>query len=347
MLQYSLLLVELLLFGAMAFLYWNTRKLTENAEVPTPLVQPGWPQNQSTVTQMAQDVAQLVTELQAVAGATRDDLMRQRVELQAVLENAETLTEELRSLVDQAEINPVSATQNGQADAPEQPVAEPVPDQSAEQVSLELVYSPTKFGEFLRISGCGHDVVSVASEHAQEFILWFAGQFENEPVPNQIGLEWLDDYITHLETNRIDPDTIQRRFIALKAYVNWANHLTQSHDLGADHMGSIPELVAEDETARDERSMLFQMDVDQFEPEQDEDAAWNERNALLGPAFEAEPNDPPAVVEEQILDGVDRYRTVFSLADQGIDQLTIAAKTGLEQEAVRMMLMMGQSVYAS
>jgi hypothetical protein len=41
--------------------------------------------------------------------------------------------------------------------------------------------------------------------------------------------------------------------------------------------------------------------------------------------------------------GADRYRNVFTLADQGLDSATITAQTGLEREAVRLMLSMRSS----
>jgi hypothetical protein len=39
--------------------------------------------------------------------------------------------------------------------------------------------------------------------------------------------------------------------------------------------------------------------------------------------------------------GTDRYRNVFTLADQGLDPADITAQTGLEREAVRLLLSMG------
>jgi hypothetical protein len=39
--------------------------------------------------------------------------------------------------------------------------------------------------------------------------------------------------------------------------------------------------------------------------------------------------------------GGNRYQMVFTLADQGLDQSIIAARTGLEQEAIRMLLTFG------
>lgn len=312
MLQYSLLLVEALLLGATAYLYWNTRKLAENPDTPTPLPQPGWVQNQVTVSQMAQDVAQLVTELQTVAGATRDDLLRQRTELQQMLQQAETLTTELRELTNQAEAGSLpqllqEAAVLGQSAGPS----------TTPKSVTEPAYSPVRFGQFLRISGCGQDVVTLASEHAQEFMLWFDQQLENnEPAPAHIEPRYLDQYIEYLEAHRVDPDTIKRRFIALKAYLNWVNNLSQVDSSELDE----PEPVAVESAA----------------------TAGTGGEALLSPR---EPEPP--LIEEQIHAGLERYRTVFSLAEEGLDQLGIAAKTGLEQEAVRMLLLMGRSAYAS
>ncbi len=308
MLQYSLLLVEFLLLGATAYLYWTTRRLVENSGAPAPLPQPGWVQNQASVTQMAQDVATLVAELQTVAGDTRTDLLKQRAELQVMLKHAEAVTAELRQLVSQAEAVP-AAEPEAEAEAelvwPGGLIAAPAVEPAEPPlVPLELLYSPAHFGDFLRTSGCGPEVVTLASQHAQEFMIWFTGQFkDDEPAPHRIAPHYLDKYAADLATQRVDADTIGRRVIALKAYLNWINN-------------SAPADAIEPVSA----------------PAGD-DSARTEREALLGPA-DAEP--PKS----------DRYRTVFSLAEEGLDQLAIAAKTGLEQEAVRMLLMMGQKAYA-
>lgn len=303
MLQYSLLLVEFLLLGATAYLYWTTRRLVENSGAPAPLPQPGWVQNQASVTQMAQDVATLVAELQTVAGDTRTDLLKQRAELQVMLQHAEAVTAELRQLVSQADAAPEAEAEaelvwpGGLIAAPAVEPAEPP------LVPLELLYSPARFGDFLRTSGCGPEVVTLASQHAQEFMIWFTGQFkDDEPAPHRIAPHYLDKYAADLAAQRVDADTIGRRVIALKAYLNWINNLAPA-------------------------------DAVEPAPAAGDDSARTEREALLGPADAEQPK-------------ADRYRTVFSLAEEGLDQLAIAAKTGLEQEAVRMLLMMGQKAYA-
>lgn len=334
MLQYLLLLVEFLLLGATAYIYWNTRRVVENSAAPAPLTQPGWVQNQANVAQMTQDVAALVTDLQSVAGATRDDLLKQRVELQLVLKQAETLADELRALINQVDTDPALPHPAAVVELQPAPVAESEPDQplvmmtapaeppvapaptktktdSPGLVPLDLVYSAAHFGEFLYASGCGSEVVTLASAHAQEFVIWFTNQFKkDEPTPRHIAPYYLDKYANYLQAQQFSLDTINRRFIALKAYLNWINNLAQDNEV-------TPPPAPVSSHAGDPHS---------------------ERQALLGPA------QPP---EEPAAPKTDRYRTVLSLAEEGLDQLAIAAKTGLEQEAVRMMLLMNQTAYTS
>jgi hypothetical protein len=63
------------------------------------------------------------------------------------------------------------------------------------------------------------------------------------------------------------------------------------------------------------------------------------------------PEESPAqpAQEEKVVSApkeLDRYHTVMALAEQGLDQLAIAARTGLEQEAVRMIMMLNRSAVA-
>jgi len=378
MLQYSLLLVEVVLLGATAYIYWNTRKLAENSNnQPAPLSQNGW-QSQVSVSEMTQDVAKLVSELQAVAGSTRDDLLRQRADLQTTLQKAEALVVELRLLVHRAETVPapvpqvpavqfVAAPPQLQPQLPAQPAAPvafeplplpaalpaapvapvvappvvaepPAPAQPAQLPVLELAYSPNHFGEFLQLSGCGREVVALATGHAQEFMAWFTAQFGSKAAANNyIDPEYLGQYLDYMEKQQIDPDIIKRRFIALKAYLNWVNNISQ-----LDAADAQPEPVA----APEPEAQPQLQPQPQFQPAQfnviTAAQPQTEREALLGPL----PVEPEPVAEEQPRSGAERYRAVFSLAEQGLDQLAIAAKTGLEQEAVRMMLVMGRSAYA-
>ncbi len=55
----------------------------------------------------------------------------------------------------------------------------------------------------------------------------------------------------------------------------------------------------------------------------------------------ARPSLLPTYVD--MLSGTERRRTVFALAEQGLDRRTIAARTGLEQEVVRVLLAKEQS----
>lgn len=330
MLPYLPLLLSLIVLGATAYLYVMTRKMIDDApeRSESPLPPPAWVQDHASVTKMAQDVAELVTELQAVADVTRHGAHAQRDELQATLQQVETATTELRSLLARAEafttalpLAPETTPVSTLPSAPNPPAF-----QEEVLVPLELVYSPSNFGEYLRISGCGHDVVSVAIEHAQEFVIWYTNQFNDQTPPGPIEAQHLEDYLQNMESLGYDPDTIKRRFIALKAYISWVNNILEAEDAPAAQSQPQPRTA-----------------VSPAPPVDDTDTTLQAKTMLLGDTKSAQ---PPAADIEDANRPAEKFSRVFSLADEGLDQLAIAARTGLEQEAVRMLLAMGRSAFA-
>ncbi|GAB4464191.1 MAG: hypothetical protein Kow0031_41820 [Anaerolineae bacterium] len=333
MLQYSLLFLEFVLLGAMAYLYFTTRKTVEDSAgaTLTPATQPGWVKGQITATQMAQEMTQLMEELQAVTSSTRADMLKQRDTLQELLDQTEAAAGDLRRLLEQSGQQPASPKPAAEfkpwqppvapaAEAPSpapKPEPAPAPEPEPESlVPLELIYSPSQFGEYLQISGCGPEVVSLATEHAQEFVIWFTAQFDDDEAPPRlIDRSYLEQYQRYMEDQRQSIDTIKRRLIALQAYINWANNISQ--------LGEEPALP---------------------QPEPEADTSQHQAVAMLRSSAPAEPSAPPekaAAPKEQ-----DRYHTVLALAEQGFDQLAIAARTGMEQEAVRMIMMLKRSAVA-
>jgi hypothetical protein len=337
MLQYTLLFLEVILLIATAYVYWTTRRLVEESEKSAAAVTPpppGWVQNQADVTQMAQDVTTLMADLQTVAESARDDVVQKTNHLQHLIDQAESAISELHDLIAKIESGAiVAATQEMQAAmvneaalVAEEEDYEPLP-------SIELVYSPSYFGEYLRLSGCGKDVVDLATAHAQEFIFWFTSQFEDDQLPTRIENRHLEDYARHMEAQKHDLDTIKRRYIALKAYINWANNISQSDEPAPPKAAPVqvmpkPTPPAEVEASQRASAML--------------------RSQVTSPknAAASKPASKTKTEPEESTSNIDRYRAVFALAEQGLDQLAIAARTGLEQEAVRMLLVIGKSAYA-
>ncbi len=327
MLQYSLLFLEIILLGAMAYLYVTTRKTVEESiqgNLATS-AQSGKAPGAASVTQMAQEVTHLMEELQTITSDTRADLLKQRDNLQELLGQTEAAATELRLLLNQVEQPEPAAepAKTSPAFRPWQPAnmsaasAAPQPDPEADSgplVPLELIYSPSQFGEYLHISGCGPEVVSLATEHAQEFVIWFTNQFDDDEAPPRlIDRRYLEEYQQYMEGQRLGLDTIKRRLIALQAYINWANNISQLGDAPA---------------------------APQPEPDPE-----TENKQLQAVAILRSPEPPPE--KQPVQKETDRYHTVLALAEQGLDQLAIAARTGLEQEAVRMIMILKKRTAAT
>ncbi|MEW5956490.1 MAG: hypothetical protein AB1801_02115, partial [Chloroflexota bacterium] len=109
MLESMLLFLEIILLVATAAIYWATRRLVAKArtdQADLPFSKKG--REQGHTAQMVRDVTELVSELQTVASAAREDLSHQRLGLEKTLAEAETSARELRDLLNQAEILSVS-----------------------------------------------------------------------------------------------------------------------------------------------------------------------------------------------------------------------------------------------
>ncbi|HRV93946.1 MAG TPA: hypothetical protein P5526_17440, partial [Anaerolineae bacterium] len=57
--------------------------------------------------------------------------------------------------------------------------------------------------------------------------------------------------------------------------------------------------------------------------------------------------DQQPVPQANALFGLNRYQAALTLAEQGLDRPAIAAQTGLEQEAIRLLLTMGSLALVS
>jgi hypothetical protein len=130
---------------------------------------------------MVQDVTELMSELQTVAGSTRDEVMNRYDQLQNLVERAEQVSSNLSHTLENMPAQSV-ANNNGASPQPAKASSQPQPVEfqplkltqgsvGAEHeiqsdpepnVPMELVFLPGHFGEYLHISGCTSEVVSLA-----------------------------------------------------------------------------------------------------------------------------------------------------------------------------------------
>lgn len=314
--QYTLLLLELILVAAAGYFFWSTRKLlAEHSQRLTGMLQP----DQMDAMEMARDVAELLTELQAMAGTVRSDLTMQTVNLQDTLSQAEVTITDLKRLLAKTEAEvepterpkPVHAPLRSQIEnrpsslAPARAEAKPVAKKKA-------VVDPVRsFGEavaeytqYLRRDNRSEATIARLEGHVRELLTWLAGQRYSEAPLSRIDTTEFEAYISYLESQNYRPATLKRKLAALRSFSSWVESALNGE--------ATPKIASEESPAVNQTSS---------EPVESgsEAASVSQMNQLVGQS---------------------RYQAVLAMADEGVEQSTIAARTGLEQEAIRMMLKM-------
>jgi hypothetical protein len=315
-LQYMLLLAEVVMLVAITYMHWRTRKrlshmhalsketaLERGSEVKTQLHTPP----SAYEVEMVSSVADLLAELQAAASAVRDDWLRQEASLQEMLERTETATADLAALLEQAAtvINsqPVSF-EPMECDANDATLSEVYGDASP---SLSLADAVVAFGEHLSTTGASQNAIKRTLGHVRDFTAWLGGQRYAELLLSRIDSTDVEAYLDYLKAQDYQPSTIKRKAAALGAFRNWADTLVS---------GAQPY----------------------------DEATVHSKDSRL-PVVRGEAVPPTWQLSAGMLAGTDRRRIVLDLAGQGLDQRTIAARTGLEQDTVRLVLATEQPFY--
>jgi len=277
--QPMLLVIEMILLAATAYIFWLTRKLLSEARN-----QPSLPAASNL--EVAQDVAELLAELQAAANAARTDWARQNAMMQETVQRAERVSAELRSLLAQ--------TTRAQADPPVEPAR--VPEPTPVQTEMTLGQALIAFGEELRRRGQHQDTIDRWLSHLREFASWWGGRHWQSAQLGQLELNDVESYANYLKTKQYKPITLQRKQAALRSFMNWINAARQTRP----EVASVPL---------------------------------------------AEGKGTAANIQSRAQ--TDHYAAAFVLYNQGLDLETIAARTGLERDAVRMLLSMGPPAHVS
>jgi len=303
MFQYMLLLLEAALLIATAYIFWQTRRTAaEIADNPPPPVKGrNSTEQQAQAARMMHEVTTLVTELQSLADATYQDFMHQKEELDQVISQANTSIAELRNLVAQADTIPAKY-----APFPVDP-----PDSTPRPVAITSSSSPsaantitwgqtiTEFNTYLADNDRTDNTIARANTHIRQFLNWRNGKHFEDIPLSQITPSELNDYADYLTEQSYQDSTVQRKMTALRIFIQWVE--TWPQNPLPPRLKASPPKVGQDRP-------------------------------------DSQPNSPVESAAPP-LSASNRFKTVFALAEQGLDQSDIAARTGLEQEAVRMLLL--------
>ncbi|MCL4294700.1 MAG: hypothetical protein KJ077_03190 [Anaerolineae bacterium] len=310
MLPYLPLLIEIALLAATAYLYWLTRQLLTRyqADSESEIA------NQNQVEKM-QGVAALLNEWQAAASAAHEEFHRQQVSLQATRQQTEKTIAELRGLIAQSET-------------------------SKESLARQEMSSSVRYGANL----------SMESDHALPPAVCPSEEREILPSLPAAMAEAVLAFSDHLRENNYSQVTIIRTASRAQHFVAWLE------ERGSARVPLRP--INSDEIKDYGSYITVQPDQAGFNLERELVAikifaAWiNELCDCQQPPDGVELNRSVPVLPSPtqstgsavpLAQGADRYRSVFILADQGVDSAAITAQTGLEREAVRLLLSMGPS----
>jgi len=145
-----------------------------------------------------------------------------------------------------------------------------------------------------------------------------------------------------LQAHQYDPGVIKRRSIALKAYTNWMNSAQADADKSGGQLPSNNQQLS-DKTVGPGSQKAADTQVPEDSPVVLDSSPGTGVDMPPMPAVNGKRQEKSTEVGI----GAERQQAVFALAEAGLDQLTIASKTGIEQDAVRLMLMIGQPAYAT
>ncbi len=272
------LLLEVILLGATAYLFWLTRKAASDVERRIEFAIKEAEKKGAVLgnVKMAQDVSRLLSELQSTAGEMRAEWTRQNITLQETLKRAKMA---------EASLNGALALAN--VASPSLPVAATPPTRPQMAAPLTLGDAIALYGKHLSTKGRNDAAVSRTLGHIKNFVHWWGGQRYEQVLLRRIDAAETESYFDYLRAQNYRPATIKRKMRTLKTFINWANTL-----LTTAREASTPAAVP----------------------------------------------TPPAPQKAEATPAARRRQTVLALAKQGLDLRAIAAKIGMEQEAVRMIL---------
>jgi hypothetical protein len=295
-----LLLLEIILLVATAYIYWLTRQLLiEQQATPTDLPQSG-SKGDSEATAIVKHVTDLLTDVESTVSTVRNDLIRQSAYLQETINRAETTREELEALLDQAKAQHYSS-QTEEVTAITPPIKMP----KDISIALTLASALNDFGKYLQTSGRSENTINSMLSHVRGFVTWLGGQCCEEIPLRRINPTEIETYFDYLSNQNYQLGTLKRKRTVLRTFIVWLNDLVADEPLNADTevMMTLP---ASQDTGLGKLG--------------------SNRKKDIFPQCDSAPH---------------HYQQVFALANQGLDQSAIAAKTGLEQEAIRILLTVG------
>lgn len=305
--QYLPLLVEVVLLGLTGFFFWRTQKLARQVRDETRLMVD---QNKLDNVRMAQDVASILTELQSTAGAIQDDWSYQHADLQKTLVQAREIQAELTDLLAKAQsvqqytafpLSIFSTTPETPVAAPKPPQPEPPAGKSPEAGSpLSTRTMAQAIAEF----GAYLDVAGRSETTAARAVSYIKG----------FAVWWGGQRYETVSLDQFDPLETEAYFEFLRGQNHHADTLKRKMNALKMFCAWVESLSAPTTPA-----------------------------PIPAPASApvtaaADSVAAPAGFETPQPSRLERRRQVLSLAQQGLDYRMIAAKTGLEQESVRMLL---------
>lgn len=330
MLQPTLLL-ELVLLAAIVYLFWQTRQLARRS------AQSSAPQIDRLVErdamELAQEMTDLLTDLQSVANVIRHEAQARQNDLHQVIDQAETAQDQLRTLVAQSDLTRTHhpfregitvidpAIPRGgllldllfgssRDQVTDQPA--PLPRQPGKARRQTTFFAALDaFNSHLTTAGQNDRTITRIVSHVREFAIWLGGPYYDELRLEQVNAAKVAAYLSELEEQSVRPAALKRIKTSLEQFMEWVEQQPGEAQPAPVH-----------------------------QPADSSPGPVLSPPRLAVPPVIGIPYQPVPMLAYQAdaLTGHSRYQAVLQLAQQGLDRPSIAAQTGLAQEAIRMLL---------
>lgn len=307
------LLIEVLLAGVVAYLFWMTRRQVAELRLLKEAVEDGHRPAGALDVRMVNELTSLLGEVQSAIAGVRTEWLQEKETMQQMLQQAEATATEMRVQMAQGSLMGTTLSVTSQ---PIRTVGK-VPASSA---APNLVTMIDDYGQRLRNDGRSDRSIKTTQAAMRRFSHWLGGHRHTELTIDSVGIHEMEVYFDHLWKQGLKRSTVRRKLGTLRKFVDWARSGgAVSGREAVPVVDSVHTHTEIGEVATGERQV---------------NETWVPPT-VSAPVPETRNADPL---------GVDRRKAVFDLANRGFDPSAIATRTGLEQDAVRLLLMMQKRV---
>jgi hypothetical protein len=314
--QPMLLLVEVILVLAAGYICWMTRRQMVDMRAQMALAAGGSdqsPAGRAGQLEMMNDLADVLADVRSNVQDMRAEWQGEKEALRHQLEQAEKTVAEMRAQVVQARMQPGTCALPTHIPGA---VATGLATHTA-ACDLTLDDGLGLFVSHLRASGLSESSIKGIAGPVHQFALWLGGQRHAHVELRAVDPSEVERFVGHLYRRHQNLTTIRRKASAVRRFLTWSRESEFEPTVAQTPAQKQPAVVPV--TVRPEETCPVDSQPECYPPK------------FRPPVTTYSPFPAASAVAE-------RRQTVLSLAHQGVDAATIAARVGIDRETVRMLL---------